>query len=60
LALNAKGEKLIGQSKRIAPPLYFLKTFSFQIGTIAFTKTHLTAKGRTFSGGLLLSQKKSI
>jgi hypothetical protein len=45
-----KGEKLIGQSKRTAPPPYFLKTFFSQIGTVAFAKTLLTAKGRTFLG----------
>jgi hypothetical protein len=49
--LNAKGEKLIGQSKRTAPPPCFLKTFFFQIGAIVFTKTLLTTKGRTFLGG---------
>jgi hypothetical protein len=57
--LNAKGEKnLIGQSKRIAPLPCFLKTF-FQI--IAFTKTLLTAKGRTFlEGSFYLVKGKSI
>jgi hypothetical protein len=42
----AKGEKLIGQSKRAASPPYFLKTFS---NLKSFAKTLLTAKGRTFS-----------
>jgi hypothetical protein len=49
-----KGEKLIGQSKRTAPPPYFLKTFPFQIGTIALSKALLTTKGRTFSGGAFI------
>jgi hypothetical protein len=48
-----KGEELIGQSKRTAPPPYFLKNF-FQIGTIAFAKTILTTKGRTLSGGAFI------
>jgi hypothetical protein len=43
-----KGKKLIGQRKRTAPSPFFLKTFFFQIGTIAFAKTLLIAKGRTF------------
>jgi hypothetical protein len=43
-----KGEKLIGQSKRTAPPPYFLKTFS---KLESFAKTILTTKGRNFSGG---------
>jgi hypothetical protein len=60
LALNAKGEKLIGQRKMTAPPPCFLKKISFQIRTIAFAKTLLTAKGRTFQGELLFSQRKSI
>jgi hypothetical protein len=55
-----KGEKLIGQGKRTAPSPCFLRTFFFQIETIAFAKTLLTAKGRTFQGKLLFSQKKSI
>jgi hypothetical protein len=46
-----KGEKLIGQSKRIAPPPYFLKTLS-KFGS--FAKTLLTAKGRTFSRGAFI------
>jgi hypothetical protein len=50
-----KGEKLIGQSKRTVPPHYVLKTFLTQI---AFAKTLLTTKGRTYSGGLLFSQKE--
>jgi hypothetical protein len=52
-----KGEKLIGQSKRTAPPPCFLKTFS-KLGS--FAKTLLTAKRRTFQGELLFSQRKSI
>jgi hypothetical protein len=51
-----KGEKLIGQNRRTAPPPCFLKTFF----KIAFAKTHLTAKGELFQGELLFSQRKSI
>jgi hypothetical protein len=45
--LMPKGEKLIGQRKRTAPPPCFLKTFS---NLKSFAKTLLTAKGRIFSG----------
>jgi hypothetical protein len=55
--LNTIGEKLIGQCKRTALSPYFLKTFYKKI---AFTKTLLIAKGRTFSGELSFSQRKSI
>jgi hypothetical protein len=41
--LKVKGEKLIGQSKRIAPPPCFLKTF---------------LRGRTFSGGAFIEPKE--
>jgi hypothetical protein len=46
-----KGEKLISQSKRTAPPPCFLKTFS-NLKLVA--KTLLTARGRTFSGGAFI------
>jgi hypothetical protein len=39
---NAKGEKLIGKSRRTAPLLFFV----FQIGVVAFAKTLLIAKMR--------------
>jgi hypothetical protein len=55
-----KGEKLIGQSKRTAPPPYFLKTFFFQIRTIAFAKTLLITKGRTFQGSFYLVKGKAF
>jgi hypothetical protein len=42
--LIPKGEKLIGQIKRIAPPRCFENLFIFQIGAIAFAKTLLIAK----------------
>jgi hypothetical protein len=44
-----KGEKLIGQIKRTAPPPCFLKTFLIQIGTILFAKNLLTTKGENLS-----------
>jgi hypothetical protein len=34
----SKGEKLIGQSKRTAPPPWFENLLIFKIGTIAFAK----------------------
>jgi hypothetical protein len=52
-----KGEKLIGQSKRTAPPPYFLKNF---LQKNAFAKALLIAKGELFQGKLLFSQRKSI
>jgi hypothetical protein len=39
-------EKVLGQSKRTAPPPCSLKKIIFQIGTIAFAKTLLIAKRR--------------
>jgi hypothetical protein len=41
-----KGEKLIDQSKRTAPPPYFENFLIFQNGNIAFAKTLLKAKRR--------------
>jgi hypothetical protein len=38
----------------------FSENFFFQIRTIALAKTFVIAKGRTFSGELLFSQRKSI
>jgi hypothetical protein len=51
-----KGEKLIGQSKRTEDrsTTLFSENFLFQIGTIAFAKTLLIAKGRTLSGGAFI------
>jgi hypothetical protein len=70
-----KGENLLAQSKRTAPPLIlkFSKTIS-QKGRnyfnwylfhkreqiISIVKTLLTAKGGISSGGVLFSQRKSI
>jgi hypothetical protein len=61
LALNAKGEKVIGpkQKDRTTTPFfknYFTKGEKF----IQITKTLLTTKGRISSGELLFSQMKSI
>jgi hypothetical protein len=50
-----KGETLISQSKRTAPPPYFLKTFS---KLESFAKTLLTAKRRTFLGGDFIKSKE--
>jgi hypothetical protein len=48
-----KGEKLIGQSKRTAPPC-FSKKIKKGEKLKAKVKTILTAKGRTFLGGALI------
>jgi hypothetical protein len=52
-----KGEKLIGQSKRTAPPPCFLKPFS---KLESFAKTFLTAKGELFQGVFYLVKGKGI
>jgi hypothetical protein len=57
LALNAKGEKLIcPKQKDRTTTLFFQKGGKF----IQNYKTLLTSKGRTCSGELLFSQRKSI
>jgi hypothetical protein len=48
-----RGEKALGQSKRTAPPLCFQKLFHKGGENFQITKTLLTAKGRTSSGGFL-------
>jgi hypothetical protein len=69
LVLNAKGGKLIGQSKKNCTTLCLQNFFIFQIGTIAFAKTLLTSKrrkiclskaGEFVQGELLLGQGKNI
>jgi hypothetical protein len=55
-----KGKKLIGQSKRIAPPPCFLKTFQKGGEIIQNAKPPLTAKGRTSSGGAFIKLKENI
>jgi hypothetical protein len=59
LVLNAKGGESIRPKKKDRTTTPFSKTVS-QRGIIQITQTLLTAKGRTFSGGLLFSQRKSI
>jgi hypothetical protein len=61
LALNAKGGEINRpKQKDRTTTLFSEKLFVFQTETIAFAKTLLTTKGRTFSGDLLFSQRKSI
>jgi hypothetical protein len=64
-----KGEKLIDQSKRTAPPPYFENFLIFQNGNIAFAKTLLKAKRRKtiyikrenlFSGIFYLAKGKTF
>jgi hypothetical protein len=59
-----KGDKVIGlkQKNRTTthPFSNFQKLFHKGEEIISITKTLLTAKGRTSSGGLLFSQRKSI
>jgi hypothetical protein len=66
--LHAKGEKVLGQSKRTTPPPCIEKII-FQIGTIAFIKNFLTTKrsktclcqrGEFIQGELLLAKAKAI
>jgi hypothetical protein len=54
-----KGEKLIGQSKRTAPPPYFLKTFS-KLKLLHLQKPSWQLSGEFFQGKLLFSQRKHI
>jgi hypothetical protein len=54
-----KWEKLIGQSKRTAPPLCFLKTY-LPNWNYCISKTLLTSMGRTFSGGFYLAKGKAF
>jgi hypothetical protein len=49
--LMPKGEKLIGQNKRTAPPPYFLKTFS---NLKSFAKTLLKLREELFQGGAFI------
>jgi hypothetical protein len=71
-----KGEKVLAQSKRTAPPPLILKRFSigkFQIGTFLCSKEEevsifkndilkpsWTLRGGIYQGGVLFSQRKSI
>jgi hypothetical protein len=66
--LNAKGEKLLGQSKRTTPP-HFFKTFNLPTWYISLVKTLLTAKrSKTvyakreefIQGAIYYVQRKSI
>jgi hypothetical protein len=64
LAINAKGGELIGPKQKDRTTTYFqiFKNY-FTKGEKIFqlqNKTLLTAKGIISSGGLLLSQRKSI
>jgi hypothetical protein len=54
-----KGKRLIGQSKRTAPPPCFLKTF-FKLELLHLQKPPLTTKGITFSGGFYLAKGKAF
>jgi hypothetical protein len=67
-----KGEKVLAQSKRTAPPSNF-KTNDFQIGILSCSKggessifqidilkPSLTLRGEIYRGGVLFSQRKSI
>jgi hypothetical protein len=56
LALNAKGGGINMPKQKDRTTTLFSKNFL----KIAFAKNLLTAKGRTFSGGLLFSQRKII
>jgi hypothetical protein len=53
LALNAKGGKINRPKQKDHTTTLFYENF-FQIETIAFAKTLLTTKGRTFSGGAFI------
>jgi hypothetical protein len=60
LALNAKGGEINKPKQKVRTTTLFFENIFFQIGTIAFAKTLLTPKGRTFLGDLLFSQRKII
>jgi hypothetical protein len=61
LALNAKGDKLIGQSKRTAPPPCFLKKkLPSKLELLNLQKPSWQLRGELFQGALLFSQKKRI
>jgi hypothetical protein len=59
-----KGDKVIGPKQRdhttTHPFSNFQKTFHKREEIISITKTLLTAKGRTYSGELLFSQRKAF
>jgi hypothetical protein len=57
LALNAKGGEIYKPKQKDRTTTLFSKNFFLNF---AFAKTLFTAKGRTFSGELLFSQRKSI
>jgi hypothetical protein len=70
--LMPKGEKVLAQSKRTAPPPNF-KTYDFQIGILSCSKggesntfkidnlkPSWTLRGGFYRGGVLFSQRKSI
>jgi hypothetical protein len=50
----SKGGEINRPKQKDHTTTLFLKTFFFQIRTIAFAKTLLTAKGRTFFRGALI------
>jgi hypothetical protein len=54
LALNAKGGEINRPKQKDRTTTLFSENFFFQIGTIAFVKTLLTVKGRTFLGGAFI------
>jgi hypothetical protein len=53
LALNAKGVQINRPKQKDRTTTLFSENF-FQNWTIAFAKTLLTTKGRTFSGGAFI------
>jgi hypothetical protein len=62
LALNTKGGEINRPKQTDHTTTLFSENFlSSQIGTIAFVKTLLTTKGRTFSGGgFYLAKRKAF
>jgi hypothetical protein len=54
LALNTKGGEINRPKQKDRTTTQFSENLFFQNGTIAFAKTLLTAKGRTFSGGAFI------
>jgi hypothetical protein len=58
--LNAKGVEINRPKQKDRTTTLFSKIFFFQIGIIAFAKTLLTFKGRTFSGRAFIFRGRNL